>query len=83
MCDLGLKVKVIGKKAGICDDVPSTAALVVLCFGSHDQNRHHALIWKKKHLKHFFLWNKIYNDNEPSGYGLYHLHSNDDSKILY
>ena len=27
MCDLDPKVKVIGKKAGICDGVPSTAAL--------------------------------------------------------
>ena len=27
LCDLGPKVKVIGKKAGICDGVPSTAAL--------------------------------------------------------
>ena len=26
------KVKVIGNEAGICDGVPSTAALVVLCF---------------------------------------------------
>ena len=28
MCDLDPKVKVIGKKAGICDGVSSTAALV-------------------------------------------------------
>ena len=28
MCDLDPKVKVIDKKAGICDGVPSTAALV-------------------------------------------------------
>ena len=32
MCDLDPKVKVIGKKAVICDGVPSTSALVyVLC----------------------------------------------------
>ena len=30
MCDLDPKVKVIGKKAGICDGVPSTAALVII-----------------------------------------------------
>ena len=30
MYDLDPKVKVIGKKAGICDGVPSTAALVEL-----------------------------------------------------
>ena len=30
LCDLDPKVKVIGKKAGICDGVPSTAALVIL-----------------------------------------------------
>ena len=32
MYDLDPKVKVIGKKAGICDGVPSTAALVLNCF---------------------------------------------------
>ena len=32
MCDLDPKVKVIGQKAGICDGVPSTSALVLLCF---------------------------------------------------
>ena len=32
LCDLDPKVKVIGQKAGICDGVPSTSALVyVLC----------------------------------------------------
>ena len=30
LCDLDPRVKVIGKKAGICDGVPSTAALVFL-----------------------------------------------------
>ena len=30
MCDLDPKVKVIGQKAGICDGVPSTSALVYL-----------------------------------------------------
>ena len=30
MYDLDPKVKVIGKKAGICDGVPSTAALVII-----------------------------------------------------
>ena len=28
LCDLDPKVKVIGQKAGICDVVPSTSALV-------------------------------------------------------
>ena len=32
LCDLDPKVKVIGQKAGICDCVPSTSALVSLCF---------------------------------------------------
>ena len=31
LCDLNLKVKVIGQKAGICDGVPSTSALVKTC----------------------------------------------------
>ena len=34
LCDLDPKVKVIGQKAGICDGVPSTSALVYLCFHS-------------------------------------------------
>ena len=32
LCDLAPKLKVIGEKAGICDGVPSTAALVLLLF---------------------------------------------------
>ena len=32
LCDLDPKVKVIGQKAGICDGVPSTSALVILFF---------------------------------------------------
>ena len=32
LCDLDPKVKVIGQKAGICDGVPSTSALVSLLF---------------------------------------------------
>ena len=37
LCDLDPKVKAIGQKAGICDGVPSTSALVAhyfhICFG--------------------------------------------------
>ena len=32
LCDLDPKVKVIGQKAGICDGVPSTSALVLIVF---------------------------------------------------
>ena len=32
LCDLDPKVKVIGQKAGICDGVPSTSALVYLYY---------------------------------------------------
>ena len=32
LCDLDPKVKVIGQKAGICDGVPSTSALVIYLF---------------------------------------------------
>ena len=32
LCDLDPKVKVLGHKAGICDGVPSTSALVVIGF---------------------------------------------------
>ena len=31
LCDLDSKVKALGQKAGICDGVPSTSALV-LCY---------------------------------------------------
>ena len=37
LCDLDPKVKVIAQKAGICDGVPSTSALVQYCY----QARHH------------------------------------------
>ena len=30
LCDLDLKAKAIGQKAGICDGVPSTSALVFI-----------------------------------------------------
>ena len=30
LCDLDPKVKVLGQKAGICDGVPSTSALVLI-----------------------------------------------------
>ena len=32
LCDLDPKIKVIGKKSGICDGVPLTAALVTFNF---------------------------------------------------
>ena len=32
LCDLDSKVKVIGQKAGICDGLPSTSALVTVVF---------------------------------------------------
>ena len=33
LCDLDPKVKALGQKAGICDGVPSTSALVLFHFG--------------------------------------------------
>ena len=37
LCDLDPKVKTKGKKAGFCDGVPSTAAILVLiCFALFD-----------------------------------------------
>ena len=35
LCDLDPKVKAIGQKAGICDGVPSTSALVIYCINGH------------------------------------------------
>ena len=32
LCDLDPKAKVLGQKAGICDGVPSTSALVLHAF---------------------------------------------------
>ena len=40
LCDLDPKVKVIGQKAGICDGVPSTSALVSFFFCKF-QNYHY------------------------------------------
>ena len=34
LCDLDPTVKVIGKKAGICDGVPSTSALVIIAINT-------------------------------------------------
>ena len=42
LCDLDPKVKVIGQKAGICDGVPSTSALVSIENGGK-QKRKNAL----------------------------------------
>ena len=38
LCDLDPKVKVIGQKAGICDGVPSTSALVLFDSLHHGQH---------------------------------------------
>ena len=38
LCDLDPKVKVIGQKAGICDGVPSTSALVSLGLNISSKN---------------------------------------------
>ena len=40
LCDLDPKVKVIGQKAGICDGVPSTSALVLTYFTLFQLNLH-------------------------------------------
>ena len=39
LCDLDPKVKVIGQKAGICDGVPSTSALVDFAFLTICENK--------------------------------------------
>ena len=36
LCDLDPKVKALGQKAGICDGVPLTSALVVIVIGFRD-----------------------------------------------
>ena len=40
LCDLDPKVKVIGQKAGICDGVPSTSALVRVCLDKNNASWH-------------------------------------------
>ena len=42
LCDLDPKVKVIGQKAGICDGVPSTSALVFFNIFCSEPNFRHA-----------------------------------------
>ena len=39
LCDLDPKVKVIGQKAGICDGVPSTSALVIFLYVSDHETQ--------------------------------------------
>ena len=53
LCDLDPKVKVIGQKAGICDGVPSTSALVQLIF-SYSYLEHWTILFKlvQKNLKY-------------------------------
>ena len=43
LCNLDSKVKVIGQKAGVCDGVPSTSALV------------HFNTWRYVTLRHNFM----------------------------
>ena len=45
LCDLDPKLKVIGVKAGICDGVPSTSALVCIYFMDY-----HLTFKKKKQI---------------------------------
>ena len=47
LCDLDPKVKVIGQKAGICDGVPSTSALVIYYFQIY------SFIWFLRLSTHF------------------------------
>ena len=48
LCDLDPKVKVIGQKAGICDGVPSTSALVLLSYASLSVLSNFAIILTRK-----------------------------------
>ena len=56
LCDLDPKVKVIGQKAGICDGVPSTSALVcfVLLFTSQVNSYGHGRMVSSPN--HTFSW---------------------------
>ena len=42
LCDLDPKEKIIGQKAGICDGVPSTSALVIIIIRPPDKSAY----WK-------------------------------------
>ena len=60
MCDLDPKVKVIGKKAVICDGVPSTAALVTndlkrKYFFRKNVHSNRPSLFKVKFLETFFV----------------------------
>ena len=55
LCDLDPKVKVIGKKAGICDGVPLTSALVYFnIFSSH---------WYAKFAEQNFGQSRSFSEN--------------------
>ena len=67
LCDLDPKVNVIGKKAGICDGVPSTAALVSPFFLS--------LLFLSSPFKHTnFVLN--YLEQASKGYPFKNIQSN-------
>ena len=48
LCDLDPTVKVIGQKAGICDGVPSTSALVIYVLGSYSDCVLHMLLLRTR-----------------------------------
>ena len=58
MYDLDPKVKVIGKKAGICDGVPSTAALVGFDMDSSEEGCDQSYCSMNNVLIKFFRFSK-------------------------
>ena len=49
LCDLDPTVKVIGQKAGICDGVPSTSALVIIIYSSIFGSTTHSVVLVSLH----------------------------------
>ena len=54
LCDLDPSVKVIGQKAGICDGVPSTSALVFVAL--HLKSTAMVMVGKSVNLATLFSW---------------------------
>ena len=55
LCDLDPKVKVIGQKAGICDGVPSTSALVTNCNGLFNFTYTHTITGSHNFVPNVFM----------------------------
>ena len=65
LCDLDPKVKVIGQKAGICDGVPSTSALVINKITLFFQNWYSSVFSSDLYLSLVLIVSRISGEIQP------------------